>query len=84
MKEPDKMAEELEDFVNNMSMDEKAFADCVMNFHRSLQQSTMRLFLSVIQRFSEQKNYDLRNEKTVMLSKKIMEAVGDDKYLPFV
>lgn len=63
---------------------EKAFSDCIMREHRTLQQSMMRCFMHQIKVWSETDFYDLRNEATVMLCKKIMEAVKDDEFLPFI
>ena len=62
----------------------KEFAKEMMYEHRTLQQNCMRLFMSVIKEWSEQKSYDARNEATILLSRKIMESVKDDNYLPFI
>lgn len=71
-------------FVNKLSCPEKVFAKLMMNEHRTLQQSTMRLFLRTIEEWSKQENYDLRNEQTIKICKKIMEALGDNKSLPLI
>lgn len=72
-------AEKLSKFVNNYGCPMKELAQEVLNDHRTLQQTTMRLFMTVIEEWSKQEQYDLRNEQTIKLSKKIMEAVGDAK-----
>ena len=76
---------QLTSFVNSMSTDkERLFAKAMMNEHRTLQQSTMRLFMTCIEEWSKQKFSDLRNEQTIKLCKKIIEAVGDTNHLPLI
>lgn len=69
-------AEELADsvlsFVNAYGFDSKTFAKTIARGHKTLQQSTMRLFLAAIEEMS--KVYpDDRNKQTVELAGKIME-----------
>lgn len=62
----------------------KALSECVMREHRTLQQSIMRFFMHQIKVWSETDFVDLRNQATVDLSKKIMEQVEDNSFLPFI
>jgi len=73
----------LSNFVNKFGAPDKKFAQEVMNEHRTLQQSMMRLFLATIEEWSKQTQYDLRNEDTIRISKKIM-SVMEDEGLRFV
>jgi hypothetical protein len=70
--------------VNNTAFNPAGFVSLLMSRHRTLQQSTMRLFMACIKEWSEEKNFDLRNEATVVLAKKIMDAVGNCDGLPSV
>lgn len=74
----------LTNFVNKYTCPEKVFARLMMNEHRTLQQSTMRLFMATIEEWSKQEHYDLRNEQTIKICKKIMEALGDERHLPLI
>ena len=72
-------AERLLDELNNMGFDRNHFADEVAHSHYSLQQSLFRLFMDCVERWSEMETrdlYDLRNQHTVMFSKKILEIEG--------
>ena len=71
-------------FVNKLSYPKKVFAKLMMQEHRTLQQCTMSLIMATIEEWSKQEHWDLRNEQTIKLCKKIMEAVGDEKHLPFI
>lgn len=81
---PQEAANYIADFVNNMLCDYDGFADEMMKQHRTLQQSTMRLFLTTIKKWAEQTNYDPRNEDTINMCNRIVEALGDDNYLRFI
>jgi hypothetical protein len=78
------MVEALSHFVNNYSCPNKDFAKQVMNEHRTLQQSMMRLFIATIEEWAKQEYFDLRNEDTIMLSRKIMKAIEGECYLRFI
>jgi hypothetical protein len=81
------MAEELTSFVNNFSADEKGFIDGVIYSHRTLQQSTGRLFIGLIKEWAKMESngrYDGRNEAICKLSAKIVNLLGDDLYLPLI
>jgi SpoVK/Ycf46/Vps4 family AAA+-type ATPase len=72
--------EKLSRFVNNMSCPSRIFVEEVMKEHRTLQQSMFSLFLKCMEAWSKlpENHYDLRNEYTVKMSRKIMEAVEED------
>lgn len=74
----------LTSIVNSFTFPTEYFAERMMSEHRTLQQSTMRLFIAIIREWSQQEYYDLRNEATIKLSKKIINALDDTDYLPFV
>ena len=73
-------------FANSYISSEEAFVDCVMRDHRTLQQGMFRLFVACIREWAkayDEGRYDLRNEQTCKLCKRIVEKT-DDLYLPFV
>ena len=78
------LAGKLEDFANSFSDSEnKIVATHIMRSHRTLQQGVMRLFLTMCKDWAANEEadfYDLRNEATVKLAKRIVEL--DDDYLP--
>lgn len=90
------IAEALSKLVNIMSNDEEeeAFINVVLTDHRTLQQKMARIFLQCVVRWSKDFDrgwYDLRNEQTVKICKKITELlkeediVFDDKVsLPYI
>lgn len=57
------LVEDITDFVNNHGFDKDGFKQAFKRQHRTLQQSTIRLFLEVIEMVGEE-NYstDLRNQ----------------------
>ena len=83
------MAEALGDFMNGASKAERAdFIDTFINsVHRTLQQKGMGTIFELIQAYAKlgPGQFDLRNEATVQLCKRIVEKF--DKYdmaLPFI
>jgi len=73
-KEAIQMAKEVSDFVNNFSVDNKAFCEQMAKEHRTLQQSFTRLCCAWFQTLAEAKYFDARNEESVLLAKKIVET----------
>ena len=72
-------AERLMDELNDMGFDRNHFADQVVHHHYSLQQNLFRLFMDCVERWAEMERrelFDLRNQHTVMFSKKILEIEG--------
>ncbi len=77
-----KLANDILDYVNNLSCDGESFANTICRSHRTLQQSTMRLFIATICKMAEN-DTDARNEASVELAKKIAE-IAKDYPLPLV
>lgn len=71
-------------FINNMSANEEDFVKGLCDSHRTLQQSIMRVFMKFVTEMAKKEEgfYDLRNEASVKLARKIMAL--DDIYLPFI
>lgn len=79
------MAEELARFANNYVADQTGFVQGLYSEHRTLQQSVMRLFIAWVREMAndfDRNSYDLRNEATVRLAKKIVELGERNLYLP--
>lgn len=80
--EAERLANDILQFVNSYGVDEKTFAETICRGHRTLQQSTMRLFIATIRRMAENGTDD-RNQRAVELAKKISE-IADDYPLPLI
>ncbi len=80
-----KLGEDLIDWVNGSDSKEEQgeFILAILNGHRTLQQNLMKVNLKLIEAWSKS-TYDGRNEATVRMCKKIMTAIGEDKYLPLI
>jgi hypothetical protein len=78
------VAEALSRLVNSFSPDTEGFVKTVCNDHRTLQQSTMRLFMACIKEWAENGRSDHRNEDTIDLCKQIVKSTKDNDYLPFI
>lgn len=76
------LGEEVLYFVNQYGFDAGTFAKTIAKGHKTLQQSTMRLFIRTIEEMAKV-NPDLRNEQTVKLAKKITE-LSKDYSLPLI
>lgn len=80
-----KVAEDFMNGINTMSLNPTKFVDVVTAEHRSLQQSAFRLFAACIREWSTHEFCDDRNRATVTLSKRIVDALGDDlERIPFI
>jgi len=80
------LADAMSKFVNSFNPDSKTFVEAVTNDHKTLQQSTMRLFMKCIERWAEMRDegsFDRRNEDTCRISKEIMTKV-ENKSLPMI
>jgi hypothetical protein len=81
------MVQMLDEFVNEHDSPEarREFAEqVVFRTHRTLQQSIMRFILATLELWADPKtDHDLRNEATVKLARKFLEAVPD-RHLPLV
>jgi hypothetical protein len=51
--------------------------------HRTLQQKFTRVCMLWMEHLSKQENYDLRNEASVMLARRIMDLPARDRALPY-
>jgi len=72
----------LADYSSQAGHTKNEFSDTILSLHRTNQQDVMRLLLVTIKEWSVQIRYDLRNEATIMKSKKIIESLSDNIYLP--
>jgi hypothetical protein len=74
------MAEMLSEFVNGArSSDMEAFAEQMMREHRTLQQSTMNLFMTLVEAWDKcipTNRFDERNAAAVKLARKILNETG--------
>lgn len=86
------MAEMLDEFVNahGKSQIDDFTVQVTMRTHRTLQQGIMRLFIATIEAWANLAEkpgfFDGRNEATVKLAKKMIDATGDkyDRLLPTI
>ena len=82
------VVEALSSYINNMGHDNAEFAEAVGRLHRTLQQNVMRSFIECVKMWAEQKadgRYDARNEATVKIADKLVNALGPDElYTPFI
>lgn len=76
------LAIDILNFVNSFGVDEKTFAKTIASGHKTLQQSTMRLFMATIREMA-QVIPDDQNAATVELAKAITE-IAEDHPLPFI
>lgn len=81
-KKAENLANDILDFVNAFGFDSNMFAETISHGHKTLQQSTMRLFITTIRKMAEVIP-DERNEATVALAKKIVE-IADEYPLPLI
>ena len=81
-KKAEKLANDILDFVNVFGFDAEKFAGTICQGHKTLQQSTMRLFVTTIRKMAEVRP-DERNKATVELAKKITE-ITDEYSLPLI
>ena len=87
---PEQMARLLDEFVNGHGEREwkEVAKEITTRVHRTLQQRIMGLFIATIESWAAKTpdQYDLRNEATVKLAKKIIDATGDkyDRHLPCI
>lgn len=81
-KKAEAVANDILDFVNTFGFDADTFAETICRGHKTLQQSTMRLFITTIRKMAEVRP-DARNEATVELAKKITK-IADMHSLPLI
>jgi hypothetical protein len=80
------VVDHLSRFVNSMGRNPKYFVDAVKCEHRTLQQSMFNVFLACIEGWANLPEgwYDLRNEYTVMNSRKIIKALEGNIHAPLI
>ena len=76
------LGEAVLNYVNSFGFDSRTFAKTIAGGHKTLQQSTMRLFLAAIREMA-QVYPDERNAQTVELAGKIVE-LAEDYSLPLI
>ena len=80
-----KAAQELEDALNNMSWNSEKFAESVGYYHRTLQQKLFSTMVKVIEMMGkEDYGYDLRNEASHRIARKIVESGVLDETIPII
>ena len=80
-----KAAQELEDALNNMSWNSEKFAESVVYYHRTLQQKLFGTMVKVIEMTGrEDYGYDLRNEASHRIARKIVESGILDETKPII
>lgn len=81
-----KVAQELEDALNNMSWNSEKFAESVVYYyHRTLQQKLFSTMVKVIEMMGrEDYGYDLRNEASHRIARKIVESGILDETIPII
>ena len=79
------LAKEIGSSLNTYGFDTKGFCETVMNEHRTLQQSFMRLIRDYIKYVAEQPDYmfDGRNEASREYAKRI-QSMSADACIPFI
>lgn len=85
--DPEQVVGVMSTFLNTMGDGDaiKGFVAAMSREHRTLQQGFTRLVVAWILDLAKREHYDLRNEASVMLAKKIVESVGADSlFLPTV
>ena len=82
MRDAEKLANDILDFVNVYRCDEKTFAQTICRGHKTLQQSTMRLFVATIREMAKVAPDD-RNAATVELAQ-IISGIADEYPLPLI
>lgn len=84
----EEMAQMLEEFSNGLPkrIVEAFVQQVTQRTHPTLQQKMMGLFVAVIEKWSEETDFDQRNEATIKLAKKMVAATGDkySRYLPTI
>jgi hypothetical protein len=78
----------LTDMVNVMGAEEKVgeyIAQCIMNQHRTLQQSLWKALFTAVTAYGDKAHTDLRNEQSKAVCRKLSRVMEDgDCYLPFI
>lgn len=83
------LADAVADFVNGADKEDRdAFVEqIVYRTHRTLQQNVMKLIVPLIEKWAglKESEYDLRNEATVKLARKLISTTDKyDRALPLI
>ena len=81
------LAGEIADFLNCFQCNKRTdeLVDELATIHPTLQQTFTSLCVKWLQKLAQMKNYDGRNEASVKLAKKFLEAVNEeDLHLPMI
>ena len=83
---PAELQKATEDFLNSFcsAEDEVEFVEIMSRTHRTLQQSYTRFIMRWVGKMAMTEHFDLRNQKSVELCKKIIELPEEDRYLPLI
>jgi len=86
IREGKEMANQISCFVNSFNTDKiNACAEQMTKEHRTLQQNMMRMFIKFVELEAKQDDYDLRNQASIRLSRKIVELIEKESVsLPYV
>lgn len=69
------LANELTDFVNNFNCNHEEFINAFCSEHRTLQQSSFRLFLMLMEKMaSDEYRFDGRNKSSHEVAKKMIDG----------
>lgn len=81
-----KAAKGLEEALNDFSWSPQKFADCIVTFHKTLQQTLIRTIIAVIKNMgSDSYSVDSRNKASLELCKKITASgILDETTLPMI
>lgn len=80
-----KVAQELEDALNNMLWNSEKFAESVAYYHRTLRQKLFSTMVKVIEMMGrEDYGYNLRNEASHRIARKIVESGILDEAIPII
>ena len=80
-----KVAQELEDALNNMSWNSEKFAESVVYYHRTLHQKLFDTKIKDIEMIGrEDYGYDPRNEASHRIARKIDESGILDETIPII
>lgn len=74
----------VERMVNDFGFEDEKLAEKMASEHPTLQQSWMRCCFKFIKKMASKSCYDGRNERSVMMAKKMVDAVGDETGLPMI
>lgn len=70
--------------IANRSLSPAIFVEAMSREHRTLQQSMTGLMLAWFKHLANETHYDLRNEASVRMARKVMEVVDGTTRLPFI